>query len=143
MRIAFAIARASQAMASQGGDQRLRIHVIPARECKSPDDRTYQMVKKQRGVCLIVSIEEFDAPSDGAPAHEPREGAEVDRENLKELFRQLGFMPIVIKNGTKAEIKERAREVRRMEECKGGDMFVAVVLSHGKEGYFVTRGAIQ
>ena len=97
------------------------------------------MVKKQRGVCLIVSIEKFDEPSDGKCAHEDREGADVDRENLKELFHQLGFILIVIENGTEAEIRQRAKEVRRMEESKNGDMFVAIVLSHGKEGYFVTR----
>ena len=97
------------------------------------------MVKKQRGVCFIVSIEKFDKPTDGKCAHEDREGADVDRENLKELFHQLGFKLIVIENGTEAEIKQRAKEVRRLEESKNGDMFVAIVLSHGKEGYFVTR----
>ena len=94
-------------------DERLRIEVKkPLTKYKGPDDNTYQMVKSPRGVCLIVSIEKFDAPPGGGREHGVREGGDVDRENLKELFEQLGFLVEVVRDGSAKEIGARCREIR-------------------------------
>ena len=99
-------------MATQDAEKLCIAVKKPVTDYKGPDDNTYQMVKKPRGVCLIVSIEKFDAPPGGGRPHEAREGGDVDRENLKELFEQLGFLVEVVPNGTAEEIGARCKEIR-------------------------------
>ena len=126
-------------MASQS-TEKLVIKVQKATASIPSSESVYRMLKKDpRGFCFIVSIEEFDTSIEGEKVAEDRNGAEVDRKNLEELFKQLGFAVEVLINGTKDGIKEKIDWVRKERKCKNGDMFVAIVLSHGKEGYFITR----
>ena len=119
------------------------IVVKAAKTYRGPDNDTYQMVQERRGVCMIVSYEYHESPphcecADNYDGDQDSKGAFVDVESLETLFRQLGFNVI-----TTVNIEDRSMLIdgycaKYKDKGMNGDMFVAIVLGHRKEKYFLT-----
>lgn len=71
--------------------------VIKSDRCYSTDTSAcYSMTSRQRGVAFIINIVNFDLKRD-----KPREGAIVDKRDLINLFRGLGFIVYYYQDITK------------------------------------------
>ena len=79
------------------------------------------------GLCVIMNNMKFN-PS--AKLSELK-GGEVDENNLKKLFNDLGFTVMVHRNFTAEKMKSTAEGYSHMTHC---GVFFLIILSHGGEG---------
>jgi len=91
--------------------------------------RMYPMYSCPRGNVLIINNQAFDYPD----IYSFREGAEVDAENLDNLFTQLGFNVTKYKNLRRNETLKKLIEFSDFVGKVAGDMTIVCVLSHGTE----------
>ena len=78
------------------------------------------------GLCIIMNNMVFDKPQLGE-----LKGGKKDEEDLKELFKELGFTVMVHQNFTAEKMKYTAEGYGRM---KHHGVFFFIILSHGGEG---------
>ncbi len=98
----------------------------------------YRMESVPRGFALIVEIEAYDNE-----VHETRVGSEHDRRNLASLFKQLFFNVVVKRNLTKLQFMKELDEIAKDGRQVEADMFILVVLSHGRDGCIITSDGRQ
>ena len=91
--------------------------------------RMYPMYSCPRGNALIINNQEFDYPE----MYPFRKGAQVDSDNLEQLFNQLGFKVAAYKNLKRNETLKKLIEFSETAGSKPGDMMIVCVLSHGSE----------
>ena len=97
--------------------------------------RMYKMTSKPRGKALIINNQEFTMP-DMFPF---REGADVDADNLENLFSQLGFSVSKHSNMKRIDMMRLLIDFGESLNNDPGDMLIVAILSHGKEhGKIVT-----
>ena len=95
----------------------------------------YKMTSKPRGKALIINNQEFTMP-DMFPF---REGADVDADNLENLFSQLGFSVSKHSNMKRIDMMRLLIDFGESLNNDPGDMLIVAILSHGKEhGKIVT-----
>ncbi|XP_044727435.1 caspase-6-like [Chrysoperla carnea] len=92
----------------------------------------YSMRGPKRGVVLVINNIDFEN-SDLSNKLEERNGADVDAENLKKLFVQMGFIWIYWENQTRKQIKENLKKFtdysnKTLSEV---DSCFVFVMSHG------------
>ena len=78
------------------------------------------------GLCVIMNNTVFNTPQLGE-----LEGGKKDEEDLKKLFKKLGFTVMVHKNLTAEKMKSTAEGYSHM---KHSGVFFLIILSHGGEG---------
>ena len=78
------------------------------------------------GLCVIMNNMVFNKPQLGELT-----GGERDEEDLKKLFKKLGFTVMIHKNLTAEEMKSTAEGYSCMKHC---GIFFLIILSHGGEG---------
>lgn len=74
---------------------------VPDPHLAKPLEYEYNMDHKSRGMAIIFNHERFDQP--GVPT---RYGTNIDRDNLRETFKSLGFTVKVFNDRTYSEIKD-------------------------------------
>lgn len=79
-----------------------------------------------RGICVIISNEEFTDHSD-------REGTKEDEKNLSRTFRYLGYDVEIYRNCKACEIRGVFKELHK-RDFSSHDSLVCCILSHGEEG---------
>ena len=89
----------------------------------------YPMSLHPRGHALIISNQEFDDPQ----MFPFRKGAQVDADNMEQLFTQLGFVVVPHKNLKRNETLEILIEFKERAGNKPVNMMIVCVLSHGLE----------
>lgn len=93
----------------------------------------YPMRKQCRGTYL--GINNMDFIND---VHPHRKGAEYDEENLKVLFKQMGFTTSSYRNQTYRDMTTTIKNFRdgaHNKDLKHADCLVVAIMSHGTEGY--------
>jgi len=116
----------------------LTIKVKRAAELSS-HSRMYKMTSKPRGKALIINNQEFTMP-DMFPF---REGADVDADNLENLFSQLGFSVSKHSNMKRTDMMRLLIDFSESLNNDPGDMLIVAILSHGKEhGKIVTSDCL-
>lgn len=78
------------------------------------------------GLCVIINNTVFDTPQ-----LRKLTGGKKDEEDLKKLFKELGFTVMIHKNLTAEEMKSMAERYSCM---KHHGVFYLIILSHGAEG---------
>ena len=97
------------------------------------------MTSKPRGKALIINSQEFTMP-DMFPF---REGADVDADNLENLFSQLGFSVSKHSNMKRTDMMRLLIDFSKSLNNDPGDMLIVAILSHGKEhGKIVTSDCL-
>lgn len=90
----------------------------------------YSMRSKNRGIFLCINNIEFVND-----VHDRRNGAEADEENLKDLFKQIGFQVQSHRNQSKRDMKDTViKFVSDENKLRNADCAVIAVMSHGEEG---------
>ncbi|XP_067009140.1 caspase-1 [Anabrus simplex] len=99
------------------------------------DARYYNMDHRRRGLAVIFNHEHFDIRT-----LKPRSGTRVDRDNLQESLKYLGFEVSVHNDLNFKDITKVIEEVAEADhsDC---DSFVMAVLSHGELGILYARDA--
>jgi hypothetical protein len=98
------------------------------------------MAHSNRGKAFIINNKTFLPPS-GMEEY-PREGTDIDAEDLRKLFDDLGFETKVYHNKTSKEIMKTFDEYAAMDHTNY-DCFICAVLTHGNEGLiYSTDGQI-
>uniref|UniRef100_V9KNT3 Caspase 9, apoptosis-related cysteine protease n=1 Tax=Callorhinchus milii TaxID=7868 RepID=V9KNT3_CALMI len=92
------------------------------------DEMIYKMDVVPRGYCLIINNVDFSKSSRLGR----REGSDIDRDNVKRLFKKLQFEVIAKQNLTKQELEKELRELAHKDHTRF-DCCVVVLLSHGNE----------
>ena len=87
----------------------------------------FRLNKKEHGVAVIFSNENFDDPQ-----HKQRIGTDRDEENLVETFRFLGYRVEVRRECTKDVIEGVFDNINTLVNDED-DSFVCCILSHGEE----------
>ncbi|XP_044260262.1 caspase Dronc-like [Tribolium madens] len=85
---------------------------------------TYETHSKNRGEVLIINNIMFKDKG-------YREGAKVDHENLKELFKQMGFKVTFERDLKKSSMESTIKNFSKKSSLKNADIAVVVVMSHG------------
>lgn len=108
----------------------MNIQVLPGTNFHLANNhqQVYPISHLIRGRALIINNQKFRL------SNMFRDGAEYDRENLKELFQQLSFEVIVRENLTAQQMKELVKEESLNPAHHNADMFILFVLSHGCHG---------
>lgn len=88
-------------------------------------DDFYRMLAPVRGLCLIVNNINFDRKD------WTRNGSDLEGNQLAQLFTQLGFKVIHIKDKTGDQILEEFERASLDEINEKADAFVGIILSHG------------
>ncbi|KAJ3643995.1 hypothetical protein Zmor_026672 [Zophobas morio] len=88
----------------------------------------YRTRSKNRGQVLIINNILFDMDS-----HQMRRGAEVDENNLKELFEKIGFSIEIYRNLPGEEIKSVTEKFSQKEYENNPDVGIVIIMSHGEK----------
>uniref|UniRef100_A0A3B3V1W6 Caspase-8 n=1 Tax=Poecilia latipinna TaxID=48699 RepID=A0A3B3V1W6_9TELE len=91
----------------------------------------YSLTQNPRGCCVIISNEDFTGSK-----YRKRLGSKMDDENLSNLFKRFGFVPIIHTNLTADKITEMLKELSKRDFSKE-DALVVCVLSHGERGIII------
>lgn len=83
----------------------------------------YRMQSKPRGIFFFVNIIKFDK--------KPRHGADMDRENLVTLFRELGFTNYYYEDLTKLQCIHLLKQLIASNDLTQVDSFVCCIQTHG------------
>lgn len=112
----------------------LEIKVVPSdRFYDSSNELVYRTRSKNRGIALIINNIIFERD-------EERRGADLDGQNLQELFRQIGIKVKYVENLKAAEIKSVVMEHAKDKDLYCCDLGFFVFMSHGNaDGYKQTR----
>nr|AWV55760.1 cysteinyl aspartate specific proteinase 3 [Eriocheir sinensis] len=90
-----------------------------------PSESVYKALSKPRGRVLLLNYEEFYIEEDD------RNGAAKDRQMLKYLFEEMGYLVTVWVNLDKEDTKLALKSFRNSKELGKVDCAVVCVLSHG------------
>lgn len=103
-----------------------------AKEDKVPP---YPMEGLKTGVALVINNIKFENKNDSEKLEE-RKGADIDKENLRELFTQMGFEWEYWENQTEQDIKTKLKSFtdESNELLKEVDSCFVIVMSHGCQG---------
>lgn len=104
---------------------------VKLHHAKPPRD-IYAMNGNPHGVALIINIKTFSNPT----KYETREGTDIDRDNLQETFRFLGYDVVTWDDSEEEEMKNIAN-VFKEKSAADHDSFVCCILSHGNKGKVV------
>ncbi|KAM7348825.1 caspase-8 Dredd [Cochliomyia hominivorax] len=105
------------------------------------DKEHYAIKKQSAGYVLIINQSKFYYETDPkyknlippiTEAIPQRQGTNVDRDNLKQVFSSFGYKPIIFENLTHLEILHHIRETVKKSLLK--DSLIICILSHGMEG---------
>jgi len=105
----------------------LKVKVKTGKKFHSDPRLIYPMSSSPRGLALIINNIEFTIPE----IYPFRKGAEVDSENLAELFTQLGFKVEKHLNLGRTETFRVLIDFAARTEHKDADMVIVCILSHG------------
>jgi hypothetical protein len=86
----------------------------------------YHMKSKKRGVFFFVNIIEFQSEKS-----KNRNGAEMDRENLVTLFREMNFTIFYYEDLTRDEFFSLMRQLITSDYLKNIDSFIFCIQTHG------------
>ena len=104
----------------------------PSSDATAVDTSTrYRMDQNPRGIAIIINNREF-LRSSGMQNY-PRNGTDVDRDNLKRIFEKLLFDVRVYDNQRCYEIRRKLKDLITMDYSKYNAVIFAM-LSHGEEG---------
>ncbi|GJQ75905.1 cysteine-type endopeptidase [Trypoxylus dichotomus] len=110
--------------------EKLRISVKPSENFMDDFSQLlnpYTMRSKSRGAVLIINNKIFQHDR-------PRRGAQVDQENLEELFKQMGGYDVIVKeNRTAKEMRCDIFEFSKNNILKTVDVMFVIIMSHGSE----------
>nr|XP_014102355.1 caspase-1 [Bactrocera oleae] len=93
----------------------------------------YNMNHKNRGLALIFNHESFDIPS-----LKPRQGTNVDCENLSAALKKLHFQVNTFKDCKLREILKHVDHAASQDHTDN-DCVVVAILSHGEHGYLYAK----
>lgn len=93
----------------------------------------YNMSHKHRGVALIFNHEFFDIPS-----LKSRTGTNVDAQELKKAFENLGFAVSVHKDCKLRDILKHVEKAAELDHTDN-DCLAVAILSHGEHGYLYAK----
>ncbi|WKX93752.1 hypothetical protein Q1695_011203 [Nippostrongylus brasiliensis] len=96
-------------------------------------DSIYPNFCNPKGLCLIINNENFTSMP-------RRHGTDIDRANLKNLFRQLGYTVIVENDLNCKEMLARVRSFANDPEHKHASSAIVVVLTHGERDQLLGVG---
>ncbi|CAB3992936.1 caspase 3 [Paramuricea clavata] len=103
-------------------------------------DYMYPMTHSNRGKAFIINNKTF-LPLSGMDEY-PRKGTDIDAEDLRKLFNDLGFETKVYHNKTSKKIMKKFDKYAAMDHTNY-DCIICAVLTHGKEGLiYSTDGQI-
>ncbi|XP_036422962.1 caspase-8 isoform X2 [Colossoma macropomum] len=109
---------------------------VEEKNCSGPNQQStlkleeYAMKGDWRGFCLIINNYDF---SKSCISLGNREGTDIDAENLKNVFRWLGFTPEVVRDCSRASMLEMLKKLCSRDH-KQADCVACCVLTHGYEG---------
>ncbi|KAI4461926.1 caspase [Holotrichia oblita] len=108
--------------------EKLRINVIPSETFMDDFSQLlnpYTMRSRSRGAVLIINNKTFLADP-------PRKGAQIDQENLEELFEQMGGYNVTIKeNRTALQMQNDIINFSKSNVLKTVDIMFLIIMSHG------------
>ena len=119
--------------------ERLEINVKKATKAGFENEGwgIYPMQTSPRGVAIIINIENF-------PNWEyKRHGSHVDVENLEDLLGQMDFEVKTFKDLRSKEILSTLELAVEDPLLQKTDMFIACIMSHGKENHITCRDGID
>ncbi|XP_052760721.1 caspase-3-like [Mya arenaria] len=90
-------------------------------------EEEYRMVSDPRGLLLIINNKKFTGDL------ETRDGTDVDRDNLKELFLKLGFGVEIRENLKAMEIIANLNYLSKHSQLKDVDSLAVAILTHGSD----------
>ena len=96
----------------------------------------YNMNHKERGIALVINMQNFDDPNPFKLAE--RKWSEKDVESLRKTLDYLEFKIILSLDSTKSQIEKVLQEQAERDHSES-DCFLCVVMSHGNEDKIVTR----
>ncbi|ELT91797.1 hypothetical protein CAPTEDRAFT_220640 [Capitella teleta] len=96
----------------------------------------YKMTSKPRGVCLIINNKIFTKDPNDLHSRQmsDRQGTDMDRAKLAEVFKKLDFIIKVENDLSDQEIEHRLRKYGQHIDHSRYDCFVCCLLTHGAEG---------
>lgn len=95
----------------------------------------YNMNHTKRGTAIIFNNKCFDSST----AWCERIGTDVDCQNLKNLFQQMGFNVKTHNNATQEEMKSTMVKLVSKKDHRDADCFACAILSYGEEGIIYGR----
>ncbi|EDW92350.1 caspase-1 isoform X2 [Drosophila yakuba] len=121
-----------------GGATAASASPLPANKfvARMPVDRyasEYNMNHKHRGLALIFNHEYFDIPS-----LKSRTGTNVDAQELKKAFENLGFAVTVHKDCKLRDILKHVEKAAEQDHTDN-DCLAVAILSHGEHGYLYAK----
>ncbi|XP_041354906.1 caspase-3-like [Gigantopelta aegis] len=93
---------------------------------------SYKMTSTPRGICMIISNEDFYSLTDPTKL-EKRHGALQDVEKLSKMFTRLQFKVVLFRNLRDNEVVMTAKHMS-LNDHSHFDCFVCCILSHGTQG---------
>lgn len=90
-----------------------------------PGIETYQMRSKHRGVLFLVNIIDFHA------ADRRRNGAEMDKDRLLDLFDQMGYKLFYYENINSDQFNSLIKQLSSSNNLRTADSLVFGLLTHG------------
>uniref|UniRef100_W8AV04 Caspase-8 n=1 Tax=Ceratitis capitata TaxID=7213 RepID=W8AV04_CERCA len=109
------------------------------RSCDLTISDRYEVRRERAGILLIINQLEFFRETDPSLKQylpnkplSPRDGSNMDKERLKEVFTQFGYRPQVFENLTHIEMMHRIRETVKLSFQF--DSLIVCILSHGIDG---------
>ena len=103
-------------------------------------DHIYPMLHRPRGQAFIINNKKF-LPASGMQRY-PRNGTDVDADDLYKLFTALHFETVVYHNKTSKEINIIFEDYAYMDHTNY-DCIICAILTHGEEGLiYSTDGKI-
>jgi len=108
---------------------KLKVKVVKSTQFYDDESQSkvpmYKTRSKNRGRLLLINNIEF------AKEKLRRKGAELDEENVAELFRQMGFDVVKYRNLTKKQMEDKITNFRKNSSLKKFDIAAVIVMSHG------------
>ncbi|PAA76300.1 hypothetical protein BOX15_Mlig006436g2 [Macrostomum lignano] len=103
--------------------------LLPPSEPQLPKLAAYSISEKPRGLCLVLSNENY-------VKLQPRHGTQQDAERIEQLFEQrLGFIVEVRTDLTGRQLLEAAaKAAKKAHRHRNADAFVCFLLAHGDSG---------
>lgn len=102
-------------------------HELPVTLESSPTLGNYAMNGKNKGVVFIVNIIDFPDPA------KRRDGAEVSKQLLLDLYSQRGFTPFYYESLTKARFLNLVDQLTTSKHLNSANCLFFVLLSHGAQ----------
>lgn len=94
--------------------------------CIKDGIETYSMESRNRGVLFLINVIDFDKKEE-----QRREGAQMDKERLLDVFQQLGFKIFYVENVTGSQLAQLIRKLTSSDYLRLTDCLVFGLLTHG------------